>query len=391
MAPELNIMDTFKIDIPQADIDDLRRRLAHTRFPDQVGDDWQYGTPVAYLKTLIDFWREGYDWRAHEAELNLLDQFSTRIGPQHLHFVHQRSSHPQARPLLLCHGWPGSFAEFRHVIEPLTQPERHGGDPDDAFHVVCPSIPGYGFSAAPRMPGFNPKACASTFAELMQSLGYRRYFAQGGDWGSAIASWLAAQAPQCVAGIHLNLVFAGPPSDGDAMAGVSAAEAQRLESRRAFMREETGYQQIQSTKPQTLGYALNDSPAGLAAWIVEKFHGWTAHDGDLETAVARDDLLTNISIYWFTGTITSSMRLYYENRHFSSGMPAPARVEVPTAVANFPVELYQPPRAWVQRQYNLVRWTEMASGGHFAALEQPRALVSDLRASWRGQDLRADR
>jgi pimeloyl-ACP methyl ester carboxylesterase len=377
-------VEPFTIQVPETDLVELARRLAATRLPDQVGDDWRYGTPVAYLRSLIEYWRDGFDWRAHEAQLNRFAQFRARIDGRWLHFVHQRSTHAHARPLLICHGWPGSFAEFRHVIGPLTQPELYGGDPADAFHVVAPSIPGYGFSEASRAPGFHPKACAACFAELMAMLGYSRYHAQGGDWGSAIVSWLAALEREKVAGIHLNLVFAAPPASGsDPMAGVSVAERQRLEARRAFLRDEVGYQQIQSTKPQTLGYALNDSPAGLAAWIVEKFHGWTDNAGDLEAAVSRDDVLTNISIYWFTGTITSSIRLYYENRQFSGGLPVPERVDVPTAVACFPVELYQPPRAWVEQRYRLVRWTEMSAGGHFAALEQPRAWVEDVRAACR--------
>jgi epoxide hydrolase len=383
-SPEDRVVP-FRIDVPQSAIDDLKGRLAATRWPDQVGEDWRYGTPVAYLQSLIDDWQHRFDWREHEAALNRLDQFRARIDDRWVHFVHQRSTHAHARPLLLCHGWPGSFAEFRHIVGPLTQPERHGGDAADAFHVVCPSIPGYAFSEAPREPGFDPRACAACFVELMDVLGYSRYYAQGGDWGSAIVSWMAALAPAHVAGIHLNLVFASPPSDGDPMTGVSEAEAQRLESRRTFMRDETGYQQIQATKPQTLGYALHDSPVGLAAWIVEKFHGWTDHRGTPEQAVTREDILTNVSLYWFTGTITSSMRLYYEFRHSGNPLPSPARVHAPTAVACFPVELYQPPRAWVANQYNLRRWTTFDAGGHFAALEQPEALVGDLRTTWRGE------
>jgi pimeloyl-ACP methyl ester carboxylesterase len=377
-------MEPFKIAIADSELDDLRRRLQHTRWPDQIGPDWHYGTPVAYLRDLVAYWRDTYDWRRNEAELNSFEQFCAEINGRNIHFVHQRSPHAHARPLLLCHGWPGSFSEFRHVIGPLTRPEQFGGDAADAFHIVCPSIPGYGFSAAPRAPGFTPRECAADFATLMRTLGYQRYFAQGGDWGSVIVSWLAAQAPDAVAGIHLNLVFSGPASGADPMAGVDADEAQRLAARREFMREETGYQQIQSTKPQTLGYGLHDSPAGLAAWIAEKFHGWTENDGYPESAVARDDLLTNICIYWFTGTITSSMRLYYENRH-QDGPIIPERVEVPTAVANFPVELYQPPRAWVERQYNLVHWTAMPRGGHFAALEEPDLFIADVRAALRQQ------
>jgi microsomal epoxide hydrolase len=385
----------FQIHIGDAEIDDLRRRLEATRWPDQVGDDWIYGTPVDYLRELCQYWAHEFDWRAAEQQLNSFDQFmvdldqsdpqhpSTPLDPSSLHVIHQRSSHRDAQPLLLTHGWPGSITEFVKIIEPLTQPERHGGEPADAFHVICPSIPGYGFSPAPRRPGFHARACAALFSTLMATLGYSRYFAQGGDWGSAVTTWLAALYPDHVAGIHLNLVFSGPPTDGDAMAGVTDIEARRLSERRERMRNEVGYQHIQGSKPQTLGYSLNDSPAGLAAWIVEKFHGWTQHDGDLESAVTRDEMLTNISVYWFTGTATSAARLYYENRHYGDGPAAPQRVDVATSVSMFPGELYLPPRVWVERQYNLVNWFEPTRGGHFAALEAPDELVADIRSAFR--------
>ena len=374
-------IDAFSIQVSDAVLDDLRTRLAMARWPDQVGADWVYGTPLSYLQSLCAYWRDGFDWRAQEARLNAFAQFTTDIENERLHFVHQRSPEPNAKPLLLTHGWPGSISEFMKVIGPLTDPRAHGGDPNDAFHVVAPAIPGYGYSQAPRQPGFDARACARRFAALMARLGYARYFAQGGDWGSAVTTWLAADDAGHVAGIHLNLVFVARPREGDPMEGVSAAELQRAQSRTASMAEETGYQAIQSTKPQTLGYGLNDSPVGLAAWIVEKFHGWTQHGGDHESAVTRDEILTNITLYWVTQSITSSARLYYENRH--AGNRYPQRIEVPTGVALFPGELALPPRKWVERQYNLVHWREMEKGGHFAALEAPALLVDDVRTAFR--------
>lgn len=376
-------MKPFTVEFPAEEIEDLRRRLAATRWPDQVGDPWTYGTPVAYLRELCDYWRSKFDFGAALSRLNAAPQFTEQVAGRSLHFIHQRSTHAHAQPLLITHGWPGSVAEFVHVVGPLAQPERHGGDPKDAFHVICPSIPGYGFSEPAHEPGFHAKACAKVFAELMEVLGYSRYFAQGGDWGSAITTWLGALDAAHVTGIHLNLVFSGPPRTGEAMEGVTDAEKTRLEARRTRMSNEVGYQQIQTTKPQTLGVGLNDSPAGLASWIVEKFHGWTQHDGNLEDAVSRDDILTNISVYWFSRSITSSTRLYYENRRYTDGPPAPERVDVPMAAAIFPGELYLPPRAWVARQFNLVRWSELPKGGHFAALEVPKLFVDDVRAAFR--------
>ena len=370
----------FTANISDALLTDLKERLAKTRWPEQVGADWRYGTPVTYLQALCAYWANGFDWRAQEAKLNAFEQFATLIEGERLHFIHQRSPEPDARPLLLSHGWPGSVTEFLKVIDPLTNPRAYGGDAVDAFHVVAPSIPGYGFSDAPREPGFDARAVARRFAALMARLGYERYFAQGGDWGSAISTWIAADDAAHCAAIHLNLVFVARPKE-EPMAGVSQAELDRANQRAAYMAEETGYQSIQSTKPQTLGYGLNDSPAGLASWIVEKFHGWTAHNGDHEHAVSRDELLTNITLYWATQSITSSVRLYYENRH--AGNRYPERIETPTCVAIFPGELAIPPRRWVERQYNLVHWTEHPRGGHFAALEVPELLVPEIRAAFR--------
>jgi pimeloyl-ACP methyl ester carboxylesterase len=371
----------FRIAIPDADIADLHERLDRTRWPDQVGEPWVYGTDIGYLRALCDHWRHGFDWRAREGALNRFDQLQVPLGEHRVHCIHQRSTHAHAEPLLITHGWPGSIAEFEKIIEPLTQPERFGGDPADAFHVVAPSIPGYGFSQAPRAPGFQPRACAELFRSLMAALGYRRWFAQGGDVGAAVTTWLGSLAAAELKGIHLNLVFARAPKD-DPMAGVTDAERARMEERRAYMDGEIGYQHIQGTKPQTLGYGLNDSPAGLAGWIAEKFHKWSQHGGNPEDAVSKDELLTNISIYWFTRTITSSVRMYYESRHYE-GRPWPERVDVPTAVANFPGELAAPPRAWVERQFNLVHWSHPERGGHFAALEVPHLLAEDIRTAFR--------
>ena len=374
-------IEAFSIQVPERELLDLQQRLAQARWPDQIGAPWDYGTDRGYLRDLCGYWQHEFDWRAQERALNRFDQFMVPVDNTRVHCIHQRSTHAHAQPLLLTHGWPGSFIEFRHVIEPLTQPERHGGDPADAFHVVCPSIPGYGFSPAPTQPGFQPKACAVLFAGLMHELGYESYFAQGGDVGAAVTTWLGALGPPAVRGIHLNLVFVRAPKD-EPMRGVSEAEQQRFFERQEYMRNEIGYQHIQGTKPQTLGYGLNDSPVGLAAWIAEKFHKWSQHDGDPHSAISRDDLLTNISVYWFTQSITSSVRMYYESRNYTE-RPFPKRVEAPTAVANFPGELSLPPRAWVEHQFNLVRFSHPARGGHFAALEVPELLVQDIRDALR--------
>ncbi|MGA1370715.1 MAG: epoxide hydrolase family protein [Pseudomonadales bacterium] len=374
-------MEPFRVHVADALILDLHERLDRTRWPDQVGDPWIYGTDGDYLRELCHYWRHGFDWRGQEARLNRFPQWIVPLGDHRVHCIHARSTHAHAQPLLITHGWPGSIVEFLGIIERLTQPERFGADPADAFHVVCPSIPGYGFSKAPSHPGFQPRACAQLFAQLMLALGYDRYFAQGGDVGSAVTTWLGALAPEALKGIHLNLVFARPPKE-DPFAGVSDAERERFEARREYMAGEVGYQHIQGTKPQTLGYGLNDSPAGLAGWIIEKFHRWAQHDGRLEEVISRDDLLTNVSVYWFTQTITSSVRMYYESRHYQ-GRPWPERVLVPTAVANCPGELAAPPRAWVERQFNLVHWSHLPRGGHFAALEVPDLLAVDIREAFR--------
>lgn len=373
----------FTIAVPDSAIADLQRRLAATRFPDQIpGTGWDYGTDTAYLKELVEYWREDFDWRAQERALNAFDQFVTTIDGVDIHFIHQRSSHPDALPLLLTHGWPGSIAEFRKIIEPLTQPERHGGNPADAFHVVAPSLPGFGFSGKPAEIGYNPERMAHSLAALMDRLGYDRYGAQGGDWGAIINRILAFHYPERVIGLHSNFVLAAQPTDAEVLARVPANDLALREARQAYMANEVGYQQIQGTKPQSLGVALNDSPAGLAAWIVEKFHGWSDLDptaaNPLEEKFSKDEMLTNISLYWFTGSITSSARIYYENRNFPAREPL-GFVTVPTAGAVFPAEIYITPRLWAETQYNIVRWTLMPRGGHFAAMEEPELLLEDVR------------
>ena len=382
-------MERFEVRVEDSVLEDLRERLARARYPGELdAAGWDYGTELGYLQELCRYWREEYDWRAEEARLNRFDHYRTEVaspeGPLRVHFIHQRSPVEDALPLLITHGWPGSVFEFHKIIEPLTDPERFGGRREDAFHVVCPSMPGYGFSDAPRKPGFDVRAVAETLDALMQKLGYRRYGAQGGDWGAIVTTLLGRLAPERVLGIHLNMVVAGPPpGDPNPLEGLAPHEARALQDMAAFQKNETGYQQIQGTKPQTLGYALHDSPVGLAAWIVEKFRTWSDCGGDVESRFTRDELLTNIMIYWVTGSITSSMRLYCETMRAGRFGPADGRVEVPTGAAIFPKEIIRPPRRWAEAAFDIRRWTEMPSGGHFAALEEPELLVEDLRAFFR--------
>lgn len=377
----------FEIRIPDADIADLKARLANARLPAQIpGTGWEYGTNAAYLKELVDYWQNDFDWRAQEAELNKFAQFKTTIDGLPIHFIHVRAANPDATPLLITHGWPGSFVEFRKIIGPLTHPELYGGNAEDAFHVVIPSLPGFGFSGEPQERGYNPERMAHVLAALMQRLGYERYGAQGGDWGAIINRVHAARYPERMIGLHSNFVLASPPEDPAVRAAVPNAETAAREARAAFMANEVGYQQIQGTKPQSLGVALNDSPAGLAAWIVEKFHGWSDIDqqsvNGLDAKFTKDEILTDISVYWFTASITASTRIYYESRNFPASEPL-GFISVPTAGALFPAEIYITPRLWAESQYNIVRWTPMPRGGHFAAMEEPELLLEDVRAFFR--------
>ncbi|MFC6084686.1 epoxide hydrolase family protein [Sphaerisporangium aureirubrum] len=378
-------MRPFHIEIPQADIDDLKARLAATRWPGEIpGLGWQRGVPVEYLKELAEYWRTAYDWRSAERKLNAFPQFTTEIDGANVHFLHVRSPEPDATPLIITHGWPGSVAEFTDVIGPLTDPRAHGGDPADAFHVVIPSIPGYGFSGPTPEPGWDVPRIARAWAELMSRLGYDRYIAQGGDWGKPISLQLGLADPAHVAGVHINMLVTFPPGEA-AIAELDGEDMQRLMHGGHFAQDGIGWQKIQSTRPQTLAYALTDSPAGQLAWIVEKFQEWSAADKTPEDVIDRDDMLTNVSIYWFTATAGSSAQLYYEASYgdeaFARTWGGPWPLEMPAAVAVFPFDATRPIKKWAEQALpSLTRWTEFERGGHFAAMEQPELLVGDIRA-----------
>ena len=378
----------YKVHVDDAVLADLRERLARTRWPDQIeGSGWAYGVDLAYMKQLVEYWRTTFDWRAAERRLNAFDQFTTPIDGIELHFIHQRSKHPNALPLVLTHGWPGSVAEFLKVIGPLTDPEAHGGKAEDAFHVICPSLPGFGFSSKPRIGGWNPLRISEAVSTLMDRLGYARYGAQGGDWGRSVTETLGRNDPRVV-GIHLQFPPQIAPPGPNPTEGLTADEIERMTRRNQELNDHRAYGAIQGTRPLTLGYGLNDSPAGLAAWVVDKFWAWSDHGGNLESSFTKDELLTNITIYWVTETMPSSTRIYYDNQHpgpsWTSTHTRRAKNDVPAGVALFPKEIYVPPRKWVERFYNLVHWTEMPRGGHFAAQEQPALLVEDIRKFFRG-------
>jgi pimeloyl-ACP methyl ester carboxylesterase len=378
--------EPFRVDVPEAVLDDLRARLASTRWPTpSPAVPWRDGTELAYLQDLCGYWASGFDWRAAEARLNRWPQFRVTLDGQPVHYLHVRSPVESARPLLIVHGWPGSVAEFLDVVDPLVDPAAHGGDPADAFHVVAPSLPGYGFSGPTLEPGWTSARIASAFAALMTGLGYDRFGAQGGDWGSTVVTALAGLVPERLSGIHLNMVVVSKPRHlPDPMAGVTDDELAAMAAMHERGAEEMGYGAIQGTRPQTLGFGLHDSPAGLAAWIVEKFRAWSDCDGDVERSFTRDQLLTNITIYWVTGTITSSMRLYRESRLAGRPRDVGARPQaVPMGFARFPGDGFQFPRAWVEQVYDVRHWTDMPRGGHFAAMEEPELFVDDVRAFFR--------
>jgi pimeloyl-ACP methyl ester carboxylesterase len=375
MAEEI---ERFEIRVDDLVLDDLRDRLALTRFPDEIPDTgWEYGFPVGYLQELVEYWRDTYDWRAQEARLNELGHFRTVIDGQQIHFVHVRSTRADAFPVLLLHGWPGSIIEFLDVIPLLC------GD----FDLVIPSLPGYGFSEPPRTRGWDPTRIAHAFAELMERLGYSRYGAQGGDWGAQITTRIGALDEQHCAAIHVNMPIARRPEGAAPLTDVDQAD---LAAMQAFSREESGYALEQRTKPQTIGMALNDSPAGLLAWIVEKFRAWSDCDGDPENAFTRDQLITNVMLYWVTRTIASSVRLYREAMLTDGQGETPGYVAVPTGVARFPKEPLRYPRSWVERHYNVTHWVDMPRGGHFAAMEQPELFAADVGTFFKGVRLAGD-
>ena len=368
----------YRIDIPQGALDDLRDRLGRTRWPDELpGVGWDLGVPLDYLKGLAEYWATSYDWRGQEAALNEFAQFTTIIDDQNVHFLHVRSPEPEALPLLITHGWPGSIAEFLDIISPLADPAAHGGDPADAFHVIAPSIPGFGFSGPTHETGWNTVRVARAWAELMRRLGYERYGAQGGDTGALVSPELGRIDPEHLAGIHVNNLLTFPSGQLD---DLSDADQGRLKLMQRWQNEMAGYASIQSTRPQTLAYALTDSPAGQLAWIVEKFKEWTDPAAELpEDAVDRDRLLTDVSIYWLTATAGSSARLYYEGAKSWGQANEPSAV--PTGVAVFPMDITI--RSIAESQHNIVHWTEFDRGGHFAAMEAPDLLVADVREFFR--------
>ncbi|WP_448004623.1 epoxide hydrolase family protein [Agromyces bauzanensis] len=372
----------FRIDIPQDDLDDLKDRLARTRWPDELpGVGWTYGVPVDYLRGLAEHWRTSYDWRTHEAKLNEFAQFTTTIDGQNIHFLHVPSPEPDALPLIITHGWPGSVVEFMDIIGPLTDPRAHGGDPADAFHVIAPSMPGFGFSGPTRETGWDLSRIARTWAELMSRLGYTRYGAQGGDSGSVISPMLGRIDSEHVVGVHVNGGLGFPTGDPAELAGLNDAELARLRALQAQLQDGAGYAILQSTRPQTLGFGLADSPAGQLAWIVERFKEWTDPAAELpEDAVDLDVLLTNVSVYWLTGTATSSARLYKEGQ--ASWGQQTERSEIPSGVAVFPGDFGIRPIA--ERDHNVVHWSEFDRGGHFPAMEVPDLLVGDVRTFFRG-------
>jgi microsomal epoxide hydrolase len=376
-------VDSFRIDVPGPVLDDLRERLARTRFPDEVeGTGWDYGTNLGYMEELVDYWLNRFDWRAREEELNRFAHFRTDIDGAGIHFVHERGRGEEPLPLVLTHGWPDSFYRYYKIIPLLTDPARFGGDPADAFDVIIPSMPGYGFSDRPHERGMTSERIAGLWARLMTDvLGYERFAAGGGDIGSGVSQLLALGHPDRVVGLHLT--DPGFFSPGAGIPDLSENERRYLNAIQELWMQEGAYSMAQSTKPQTLAYGLNDSPAGLAAWIVEKFRSWSDCGGDIERRFSKDELLTNIMIYWATETIGSSVRLYYENMHALPLDFLKEHVDVPVGMAVFPKDFIPPPREWVERRLNVERWTGMPRGGHFTAMEEPELLAEEIRAFFR--------
>ena len=373
----------FRVAISDAELADLRERLLDARLPDQIpGTGWDFGTDMAYLQQLVDYWADHYDWRANETRLNSFDQFTTTIDGENVHFIHARSPEPDALPLIMTHGWPGSIVEFLDVIAPLRDPRAHGGDPRDAFHVVAPSLPGYAFSGPTTSAGWNVRRIAQAWSVLMAGLGYERYGAQGGDWGSFVSRHLADVDRDHVCAVHVNMWALMPRGEPGEMDGLTERELAHLARAADYLKTGSGYVAIQSTRPQTLAYGLNDSPAGLLSWIVEKFHAWTDNNGSVEDAVSRDALLTNVALYWFTGTADSAARLYYESITSHAVRPPPI-THIPVGVGDYPQEIIVAPRRWVERDNNIAHWAELPRGGHFAAMEEPDLFVDDVRSFFR--------
>ena len=377
-------VNPFTVHVADDTLEDLRERLARTRWPGELPHTgWDYGSNLAYVKELAAYWQSEFDWRAQEAALNCFSHFRTSVDGMGIHFIHEKGKGPAPLPLVITHGWPSTVFEMSKIIPLLTNPAAHGGDPQDAFDVVAPSLPGYGFSDVTSTRGINVARIADLWAQLMTALGYDRYGAHGGDWGAGVTARLGFSYGSHVVGIHTTSVSGVPTGWQPGMRDLTAAERTFLEARAHWQLEEGGYAHIQGTKPQTLSYGLNDSPAALAAWIVEKWRSWSDCGGDVERCFTKDELLTTVTIYWATQTINSSTRIYYENQHNTWIIQPGQRIDVPCAVARFPKEISRPPREWAERFFNLQQWSEMPRGGHFAAFEQPEVLAQDIRAFFR--------
>jgi pimeloyl-ACP methyl ester carboxylesterase len=379
----------FRIHVPESALIDLRRRIAATRWPErETVNDQTQGVRLANLEELVRYWGTHYDWRKAEAKLNALPQFVTEIDGLDIQFAHVRSRHPNALPLIITHGWPGSIVELLKVVEPLTNPTAHGGRAEDAFHLILPSMPGYGFSGKPRQAGWGPERIARAWDVLVKRLGYTRYVSQGGDWGSVIADVMARQAPAGLLGIHVNMPATVPPNVAKALrnqepapSGLSAKENAAFQSLDAFYKKNTGYSALMVTRPQTVGYALADSPVGQAAWIYDKFVSWTYSNGEPERSLSRDDMLDDITLYWLTNSATSAAQLYWENNanNFNA-----VNISLPAAITVFPGEIYRAPKSWAERSYHkLIYFNEVDKGGHFAAWEEPQLFSRELRAAFR--------
>jgi pimeloyl-ACP methyl ester carboxylesterase len=375
----------FTIAIEDSVLDDLRQRLADTRWPDEIPNSgWDYGSNLGYLKELVEYWRTDFDWRAQEAKLNAFSHFKSEVDGLDIHFIHERGKGPNPIPLIITHGWPSCFFEMTKIIPLLSDPASHGGDAADSFDVVAPSLPGFGFSDHAQDRGMEVQRVAGMWNKLMtQNLGYPKFAAQGGDIGSGVTSRLGFAHADTLIGIHLTSVTRPTPYFGPGSKPVTPAEQALIDQRAQWFLDEGGYNHIQGTKPQTLAYGLNDSPAGLASWIVEKYRTWSDCGGDVEKSYTKDELLTIVTIYWVTQTISSSTRMYFENQKNLWTMEKDQKLGAPAGMAMFPQEISKPPREWAERSYDVRRWTEMPSGGHFAALEEPQLLAEEVRAFFR--------
>ena len=374
----------FEIHVSDEVLADLKQRLADTRWPDELpGTGWDYGSNLSYMKELVYYWQNGFDWRAQERLINSFQHFKADVDGLGIHFIHERGKGPDPMPLVITHGWPGSFFEMHKIIPLLADPASHGGNAEDSFDVVAPSLPGFGFSDHAREPGMEVSKTAAMWVDLMNGLGYPRFASQGGDIGAGVTSRLGYGHADSLIGIHLTSITRPTPYLGPGSKPLTDAETTLINDREQWQQAEGGYAHIQGTKPQTLAYGLNDSPVGLAAWIVEKYRTWSDCAGDVEKRFTKDELLTTVTIYWVTESISSSTRMYKENQSYTWTMAQDEKIKAPTGVAAFPAEISRPPKEWGERSYNLQRWTPMPRGGHFAALEEPQLLAEDVREFFR--------